>query len=209
MGYVMGRPTRGYREGKMKKSGFTLVEVMFAATIGLLVMGMIMILYVGANQNMILGMTLAEINADARLAMDRIVRDIRWGSEIETSRTVGTTTYFTGNDEIIIKVPSIDAGGTIIASTFDYVIYALDASDATNLRKIIDPDGSSSRSSSNQVVASNINSFALSSGGVALSSVGSLSTVSAVKISIFVNKEPLLNRAVSETLTSSAELRNN
>jgi len=196
-------------QAKENKKGFTLVEVMFSTVIGVIILGMVMILYVGVNNSMTMGLALMEINSDGRLAMDRIVRDVRWATQVVTSRTVTSTNYVTGDDELIIEIPSIDSSGDVIASTYDYVIYTLDASDSTRLRKIVDPDVSSNRNSLDQIIAENINSFALSSGGTALGSVGSLSSVSSLEIALIVNKQPLLNKTVTETINSDVELRNN
>ncbi len=192
-----------------QKNGFSLVEVMFSTMIGLIVMGMISILYVGANNSMVVGLSLAEINSDGRVTMDRIVRDVRRATDIETNRTISGTSYVTGDDELIIEVPAIDANRDILDGTFDYVVYALDSTDATRMRKIVDPDGTSSRTSSDQIVAKNIESFALSSGGTGLSSVGSLSAITTLQIAVTVSKQPLQNKTVSQTLNSDVELRNN
>ena len=197
-----------FRGLKNNSSGVTLVEVMFVSVIGVMVMGMVMILYVGVNNSMVVGVALAEINSDARLAVDRIVRDVRWATELETTRTISSTTYQTANDELIIQVPSIDSSGDIISSTYDYIVYALDSSDATRLRRIVDPDASSNRASMNQVVAKNISSFSLSSGGTGLSSVGSLSSVDAIEVTVAVNKEPIEGKTVTQSLSSEVEIRN-
>jgi len=183
---------------------------MFAAMVGAAVLGMIMVLYVGANNNMTLGMSLAQVNSDGRLAMDRMVRDVRWARQLVSSRTVSGSNYITGDDEIIIQIPSIDSGGTAIDSTYDYVVYALlETSDTVQLRRIVDPNAASSRSNLNQVIAQNINSILFSSGGTGLSSVGSLSSVTALEIDLTVNKQPLQNKTVSQTLNSDVKLRNN
>lgn len=188
--------------------GLTLVEVMFSAMIGLIIMGMCMILYIGANKSMVVGLALAEINSDARLAMDRIVRDVRRATDIEATRTVSGTTYVTGDDELIIEVPAVDSNRDVIDSTFDYIIYALDSTDDSLLRMVIDPDNVSIRPSADQIVADNIETFTLSSGGVGLSSLGSLSSVTALEIGVTVSKEPLPNKTVQQTINSDVELRN-
>jgi len=193
---------------KRISAGFTLIEVMFAGITGLVIMGMIVVLYVKVNHSMLIGVTLAEINSSARLSMDRIVRDVRWGTQIEANRSIDGVNYTTGDDELIIEIPSIDSNGKYIANTYDYVVYALDTSDSTQLRKIVDPDIASSRSSLNQIIANNLNSFSLSSEGTALSIV-SLSDVNSVEVSINVNKTPLQNKTVSETIASNVKLRNN
>ena len=193
----------------LNNKGFTIVETIFSTFIGVVILGMVSILYVMANNNMTMGLALAEINSDSRLSMDRIIRDVRWGTQIVTNRTVSSTNYVTGDDELIIEIPSIDTNGDVIASTYDYVIYSLDPSDSTLLRKIVDPDVASNRGSLNQIIADNISSFALGSGGTDLGSVGSLSSVTSLEIALTVNKQPLLNKTVTETINSEVELRNN
>jgi len=188
-------------------AGFTLVEILFAGIIGLVLMRMTMILYVKVNNSMLVGMTLAEINSDARLSMDRIVRDVRWATQLEANRSIDGENYTTGDNELIIKIPSIDTNGKFIPNTFDYVVYALDTADPTQLRKIVDPDGASSRNSLNQIIANNLNTFSLSSEGTDLSSAV-IGDVTSVGVSINVNKTPLQNKTVSETIASNVALRN-
>ena len=201
--------SRGIFQRSGMSAGFTLIEAMFTFITGLVIVGVIMVLYVGVNNSMTVGMALAEINSDARLGMDRIVRDVRWATQLEVNRTIDGINYTTGDDELVMEIPSIDSDGKFILNTYDYVVYALDTADSTKLRKIVDPDIASSRSSLNQIIANNLNSFSLSSEGTALSSVGNVSSVPSVEVSINVNKTPLQNKTVSETITSNVELRNN
>lgn len=209
MQYLKYLLSKIYQRSKRTRAGFTLVEGIFSSVIGSMVLGMTMILYVEVNNNMTLGVASAEINADGRLAMDRIVRDVRSAIQLEaTPRSINGTNYATGDDELIIKIYSIDSTGNIIPSTYDYVVYALDSSESTQLRKIVDPDSTSNRNSLNQVIVKNINSFSLSSNGTPLSSVGSLSSVTALEIALTVNKTPLQNKTVTQTINSEAELRN-
>ncbi len=189
--------------------GFTLVETMFASVVGVMILGMVMILYVGVNNSMARGVALAEINSDVRLAMDRIVRDVRWSTQLETTRLIDGTLYVTGDNVLILKIPAIDTGGDTIANTYDYVVYTPDASDPERLRKIVDPDAASSRVSSDQVIAKNINSFSLSSSGTALSNVPLLSTVTAVEIAVSADKTLLQGNTIIESLESEAAIRNN
>lgn len=194
---------------KNDSAGFTLVETMFASVVGIIVLGMIMILYVGVNNSMARGVALAEINSDARLVMDRIVRDVRWSTQLETTRLIGGTLYVTGDNVLILKIPAIDTGGDAIANTYDYVVYTPDASDPERLRKIVDPDAASSRVSSDHVIAKNINSFSLSSSGTTLSNVPLLSTVTAVEIAVSADKTLLQGNTIIESLASEAAIRNN
>ena len=189
--------------------GFKLVETMFASVVGVMILGMVMILYVGVNNSMARGVALAEINSDVRLAMDRIVRDVRWSTQLETTRLIDGTLYVTGDNVLILKIPAIDTGGDTIANTYDYVVYTQDASDQERLRKIVDPDAASSRVSSDQVIAKNINSFSLSSSWTALSNVPLLSPVTAVEITVSADKTLLQGNTIIESLESEAAIRNN
>lgn len=193
---------------KKLSKGFSFVEVLFAVTIGLMVLGMLSIFYVEGVRLTTLDLALAEINSDARLVMDKILRDARWAVEVETSRAISGTTYVTANDELVLEIPAIDSSGNIISGTSDYVVYTLDASNPSILRRVVDPHASSSRTSKNEIVAQNVSVFFLTSGGTGLSSVGSLSTVSALGISITVAKQPLPGRTVDKTLISDVKLRN-
>ena len=57
------------------KSGLSLVEVMFSSVVGIMILGMITVLYVGANNSMTMGIALAEINS--RFAREKGIRVVR------------------------------------------------------------------------------------------------------------------------------------
>jgi prepilin-type N-terminal cleavage/methylation domain-containing protein len=185
--------------------GFTLVEVMFATMIGVMIMGMITVLYVGMNNSMIMGIAAAEVNSNVRVAMDQIVNDVRWSNNLEVSYPVANPGYFTGDDELILKIPSIDGSGTVVEDTYDYVVYSLDG---TQLKRLVFPNEASSRNTVDRILASNVSVFALSSSGTNLEDVGSVTNVGSVEIALTVDKTTDTKKDVSETLNSNVILRN-
>ena len=123
---------------KIKIRGFTLVELLVAIGLSTMFAGVVMSLYLVSRQSLEIGNASSEIHASARLAMDWMSKDIRWGKRIRASRLVGTQTYTTGDSELILEIPSIDANENIIDinTTFDYIIYHRDGSDPTQLQRI-------------------------------------------------------------------------
>jgi hypothetical protein len=76
------------------------------------------------------------------------------------------------------------------------------------LERIIDAkDGVSSRADTSRVIATEVSSFQLSSGGVDLSAVSDFSKVSSVYITM-ITAQNLLGRTYQETLNTRLKLRN-
>ncbi len=193
-----------------KRSGLTLLELVVAVSLAMLLTGVAMSLYLVSQQGVAVGNASSEIHGNARLAMDWITRDIRWGRQLISSRMIGTETYNTGDSELILQIPAINGSGNIIDidNSFDYVVYHLDDSDPTVLERIVDANAASSRSDETHVVSRNVNSFSLSSGGIGLSSVPDVTALSEVAVQVNTRKVVSGNRTANETLDSIVELRN-
>jgi hypothetical protein len=135
-----------------------------------------------------------------------ISRDIKEGIQVLPSWDV----YTTSNTCLILQVPSLDSNGIIIDidNEFDYIIYRLNSEYPTRLERIIDSkDGVSSRADTTRVIATEVNSFQISSGGVDLSAVSDFSQISSVYITM-ITTQNLLGRTYQETLNTELKLRN-
>ena len=103
---------------------------------------------------------------DSRLTLNMLSRDIKEAVQVVPGPVdVGGTNYSTSANCIVLKVPSVDAGGLIIDidSDFDYLVFLVNPNNSTELQRIVDgKDGVSSRLDGNKVLTGNIESLVLS-----------------------------------------------
>jgi prepilin-type N-terminal cleavage/methylation domain-containing protein len=194
--------------GKKSTRGFTLVEVLVASVIALIMSGVIIALLMVVQRSFSTGMAFMEVHSGARLAMDMMVRDMKWARQIATSVTVGGTTYTTGNNVLVLDIPSIDAAGNIIASTYDKIVYHLTAATPNQIERIVSPDAASNRPAERKIIANNVNVLSFSSGGVGLSAIANLQTVTQISVAVTTLKAVRGTQSVQESLTTGVALRN-
>jgi prepilin-type N-terminal cleavage/methylation domain-containing protein len=189
------------------KKGFSLIEMLIAISIGLLLLTAVFSIDIFAKKNYIISSAFMEAHGGVRNAMDWIVKDIRWAKQIMASKTIGSTVYTTGDHELILEVPSLDSSGDIIDNAYDYIIYHINSADPEKLERIVSANGPG-RGNETRVVTSCLNTMSLSSGGMGLSSIGSLSTIKTISVTLNTAKPTVQNGSLNENLKSIVELRN-
>ncbi len=197
---------RELRPKKFKSKGFTLIEVLVVVAITSLIILSILSLYSIGQRYFMTGSARTDVLRNIRQVLNWISRDIKEGIQVLPSWDV----YTTSNTCLILQVPSLDSNGLIIDidNEFDYIIYRLNSEYPNRLERIIDgKDGVSSRADTTRVIATEVNSFQVSSGGVDLSAVSDFSQVSSVYITM-ITTQNLLGRTYQETLNTELKLRN-
>jgi len=84
-----------------QQEGFSIVELLIAAAIGLIALGMVSTLYFTSNRSFTFGQTRLQSEADLRLAMDWITRDMRAAKELVPN----TVTLTIPTDAVTIAIP--------------------------------------------------------------------------------------------------------
>ncbi len=197
---------RELRPKKFKSKGFSLIELLVIVAIASVLILSILSLYSIGQRYFLSGSARTDVLRNTRQVRNWISRDIKEGIQVLPSWDV----YTTSNTCLILQVPSLDSNGLIIDidNEFDYIIYRLNSEYPSRLERIIDAkDGVSSRADTSRVIATEVNSFQLSSGGVDLSAVSDFSQVSSVYISM-ITEQNLLGRTYQETLNTGLKLRN-
>lgn len=129
--------------------GFTLIEMIIV--VALIAVLSVVLVSIFISQNKIYQTQTAELNVtgDARLALDDIDSYVRSAKNTAASYS----TYTAGPQTLIVKIQSIDSQNSLIAGTFDYVVFYLSSS---ALYRQIFPHASSSRQASTKKLASNV-----------------------------------------------------
>ncbi len=197
---------RELRPEKFKSKGFSLIELLVIVAIASFIILTILSLYTIGQRYFLSGTARTDVLRNTRQVLNWISRDIKEGIQVLPSWDV----YTTSNTCLILQVPSLDSNGLIIDidNEFDYIIYRLNPEYPSRLERIIDAkDGISSRADTSRVIATDVNSFQISSGGVDLSAVSDFSQVSSVYIAM-ITTQNLLGRTYQETLNTGLKLRN-
>ena len=140
----------------------TLVEVMIASTVAFMVAGTTTAVMITSLRSTTKSMVFHRVNREARYLSDTFSRDVRGAWSVAATYTDGQTTYTTGDDTIVLELPSIDAQGNVIDvdNTHDAVVYHPDGDrDGVLIREVF-PDASSNRASDHHIYGNAIGSSA-------------------------------------------------
>lgn len=198
--------SRKSKSRKFQPKGITLVEVLITVSIVSFMILAMLSLYVAGQRYYMNGNARSDVLRDNRHVLNYVSRDIKEAIQVVPSWDV----YATSTECIILQVPSLDSNGIIIDidSQFDYIVYRLNSEYPNRLERIIDAnDGISSRVDSSRSIATRVNSFQLSSGGIELSGIADFSKIANVDITL-VTTQNLLGRTFQETLKTGVKLRN-
>ena len=194
------------RQKKYQPKGFTLIEVLVIAAVGSFMILAMLSLYVAGQRYFMNGTARSDVLRDNRQVLSFISRDVKEAIQVVPAWDV----YATSTECIILQVPSLDSNGLIIDidSQYDYIVYRLNSEYPNKLEKIVDAnDGVSNRSDSTRTIATRVNSFQLSSGGIELSGVADFSQVACVDIAL-ITTQSQIGRSFQETLSTGVKLRN-
>jgi len=188
--------------------GVTLVELLVALGISVLLFASVFTVNLMARQTFEFSANFVDVHGGTRMGMDWMAKDVRWANQILSSIVIGSDTYTTADDELVLEIPSIDNSGIVIEGTSDYVVYHLNASDETILERIIDADATSSRSDETRTISNNVNTIAFSSNGTGLGSIVDVTSLTQVEVNLTTQKTALSGKVVNDDLNSVIELRN-
>ena len=134
--------------------GWSLLEVLIAVTVAAVAGGLLIKLMVSSNKLFFDQSSQISQGLSLNQTVLEITDLIKSSSGIATRYpTQGVPQYTSDTDTIVIKLPAIDAGGSIIDSVFDYAVIEADLTKPSILRKQIFKDNLSSRKTENKVLS--------------------------------------------------------
>jgi prepilin-type N-terminal cleavage/methylation domain-containing protein len=121
---------------RREERGFTLIELLIATSLGLVVIGAALTMFVGAIHSQPRDTSKVAAMQEARIAVDRITRELRQGLEVVTTPAPTTSRL-----EIVTYVKAATCGGATASTSIPCrVIYA--CSGTTCTRTVAQPSGS-------------------------------------------------------------------
>jgi len=179
---------------KQLSGGFTIMEVIIAASIGIVVMSSVLFLFIRGNQMFVFDSRYLDTQKNVRLALDNISQDTRRAGDV-VSTAIGSVPAST-LQQLVLEISSIDASGNPITGSNDYFRYTLNS---TTLEKTTWAFGGT-RTSGTKNISSNISNLAF----------GYLPTLAgATRITISITSTAtVMNKTHTKTLNTSVKLRN-
>lgn len=140
----------------MKSKGFTLIEVLVAMGVSVIAGILILQIFVG-NNNLFYDQT-SRINQGSGLnnILATVTSDIKMSSAVASGYPPSSPTVLSGQNNLVLQIPSIDSSHSTIPNTYDYIVISPDPVNPNILRQQIYPDPQSSRNSANLVLAINL-----------------------------------------------------
>ncbi len=182
--------------------GFTVMEVLIAASIGIVVVSAVLFLFIRGNQMFVFDSCYLDTQKNVRLALDNISQDIRRAGDV-VSTAIGSIPAST-SQQLVLEVSSINVSGDPIAGN-DYFMYKLNG---TTLEKTtwIALSGSA-RTPGTKNISSNISKLPVGSLALTFGYVPALASATRVTISI-TSTATVMNKTHTKTLNTSVKLRN-
>lgn len=132
--------------------GLTLVEVLIAMGLSVIVGGLLLVIIVNSTGLFLKQSSTVEQGLAVNEALSIIKSDIR-----EAQGIAPTYQSFTSSStQLVLKIPSVDASGNLIADTFDFFVFF---KDQASLKFQSFPDPLSSRHAQDQLLLQRVDSL--------------------------------------------------
>lgn len=133
--------------------GITLIETMIGIFISVLLMiilsyCLVIVLRLNEAQK-----TISALTSSTDRGIYRISSSIEQSSQIQTSAVISGTTYTTSSTVLVLKIPSVNSSGQIIAGSYDTVVYLRNPSSASEIQEITDAQTGSTRFDGTHIIA--------------------------------------------------------
>ena len=137
------------RASALKKNGLTLVEALMALGLAAVTGVLLTVIIVNSTGLYYKESSKLQEGLNVNDTLAKVRSYVKESSAVAISFSSGGTTYASGINQLVLKVPSFDSSNNIISTTYDYYIFFLDAG---KLRFRIFPDALSSRKPQDQIL---------------------------------------------------------
>ncbi|MDO8498445.1 MAG: hypothetical protein Q7S44_01540 [bacterium] len=188
-----------------QEQGTTLIEILLVSVIAVVVGGLLVAILVNNSGLFTKQTELVGEGLNLNDGIRQIDDGVREAAGVVVSYEVDSTTYTTGDNTLVLKLPATSGSG-VISDAYDYLVVSADTSLPQVLRLQVFPDAQSTRASKNIVLSTILNSvqfYYLDESSAAVS------PSQAVKVKVIlsvIQKSGQISSSRSATMTTS--LRN-
>lgn len=138
------------------RRGFTLIEVVITVALSLVLVLAVAQLYLVYGRSILSEQSSIDVMLGGGSIVDTVQAAGLQADHIVASHTFAGTNYNSGPTTILFELPAVDASGSIIANTYDYVgVYA----SGTEVYRVIDAASGSTRASGSKRLTGVLNAL--------------------------------------------------
>lgn len=180
----------------MRTRGSTLLEVSVSMSIAALVFLIVGGIFIAQGRYFAIEDAIAETQYNAFQVLDTVGLYATSARAVVSGRTINGTAYASGTSTVVLELPSIDAGGDVIASSYDYVALGVYGADPTRFVVDIDAATGSDRVDATRLPAALVETV--------IFRYNAVSATSATAIDLYVRtEETVRNRVIRMPLGKS------
>lgn len=139
-----------------REHGLTLIEVLIAMSIATIVGGLLLVVMVNSAGLFYKQSSKLSEGLNINDTLSRVRESIKQARQVTAAYTSGFITYTSSSTQLVLKVPSLDLSGNLIANTFDYFVFF---QDQNKLRFKTFPDLTSTRKAQDQIFSVSLDSL--------------------------------------------------
>ena len=143
-------------EKSTKQAGYTLIEVLISILIASVVGGLLLVVIVNSTGLFYKQSSKVEAGLNINDSLSSVRNNIKDASAVAESFTKGSETYTTNQNQLVLKVPSVDSANNIISNTYDYFVLF---QDLNKLRYKVFVDAASNRKNQDQIFSTSVDSL--------------------------------------------------
>jgi len=180
------------------KKGFTLVEILVAIGIVGILLPASIGLFIAYNDYLSYLQASIDVPQSGGAVIDAVTKAVRQSDQVLLSRSFSGTTYTSGANSLVLRLPSINSSGNILAGKYDYIAFY---KNGAGIYSLTEADASSYRSSSLRTLSDTADSLVFT--------YDNADVTSASKVDISVQgSEQLKNQIIQSSLHQQAYFRN-
>lgn len=144
------------------QQGISLLEILIITASSALIGGILVVSFVNFQNLFTQSTTQSLQGISINDAVVNISDSIKQSSAVSPSVTIGSTTYNSSVQTIVLQYPSFDSSGNIISQKYDYIVVTPDQADSKILRQFVFPDPVSSRQADTKMLTNGLSLISFS-----------------------------------------------
>ena len=137
--------------------GFTLLEILAVVAILALMSLFLIPIYIDYSRLYARENAKIDLNLAKQTILNDLSKNIKGATAVLTTSTINGVNFVTGNQTLILSLPSIDNQREVISGSFDLLVYYLSTSTPIKLVKRVAPALVSRRLPQNRALGQNVN----------------------------------------------------
>lgn len=186
---------------KKNKNGFTVIELMVFIVVGVILLTAVGEIFITTLRSGKRVTAQTDLERSAALGVETIKNTIQPAKTVVASRTFGAGSFTSGNDTLVLEIPSVNSSGNLLAGASDYVVFFRDLTDSSLLKITTEAATGSIRISNTRLVSSFVDSLEFRY------NKGNIVDADAIDVNL-VTKTTFASETLRASASARVELRN-